>query len=535
VPIPSPINRAFERKLHAPSHLFTLLTISLRPAPNFPTMSAHQPHQDEHELDDEDDAAMLDPAEAGEEIPDDEDAPMGSDDDEDPSATLEEIQLQNDSVAHFDGHKDSIFCISQHPVHPEIIATGGGDDLGYIIDSTPPETPVLPASYQSNPQPQERESLKAIYKLEGHTDSLNAITFTLPKGQYVVSAGLDGRLRAWQGEPTGRRWKFLAEAQEVEEINWLAPCPHPSYPNTIALGANDGSVWVYTVNAADTSSPLTIVQAFYLHTESCTAGCWTPDGKLLATASEDSSLYVWDVFGEAAAAGLAEAQGSQSIVGLTGLDERFRVDGGLYSVAVAPNGAFAAVGGREGNIRIVGLPRIGAEPSSVAGGKGANAKSKVGGRKQAGGPKAASSSASGQAGQILASLQAGTDNVETISFSQPPLTLMAAGNVDGSITLLDTAHRFAVRRNIRGAHEDDQGEQAVVKVEFVTNTRTGGWLFTSCGYDGVVRRWDARGGTAAAAKGLVGEWRGHRGGGEGGGIMGFVQGDGKYITTAGDE
>ena len=195
----------------------------------------------------------------------------------------------------------------------------------------------------------------------------------------------------------------------------------------------------------------------------------------------------------------------------------------------------AAVGGREGNIRIVGLPRIGAEPSSVAGRKGASAKSKVGGSKQAGGLKAASSSASGQAGQILASLQAGTDNVETISFSQPPLTLMAAGNVDGSITLLDTAHRFAVRRNIPGAHEDDQGEQAVVKVEFVTNTRTGGWLLTSCGYDGVVRRWDARGGTAAAAKGLIGEWRGHRGGGEGGGIMGFVQGDGKYITTAGDE
>ena len=41
-------------------------------------MSAHQPHQEEHELGGEDDAAMLDPAEVGEEIPDDEDAPMRS-------------------------------------------------------------------------------------------------------------------------------------------------------------------------------------------------------------------------------------------------------------------------------------------------------------------------------------------------------------------------------------------------------------------------------------------------------------------------
>jgi ribosome assembly protein SQT1 len=302
----------------------------------------------------------------------------------------------------------------------------------------------------------------------------------------------------------------------------MVACPNPAHPNTLAFGASDGSVWVYKLDAADKASPLTIVQAFYLHTEATTAGAWSQDGKLLATVSEDSSLYVWDVFGDAAAAGVADGP---HVVGLTGLDERFRVEGGLYSVAIAPNGAFVAVGGREGQIRIVGLPRLGEEPSGAKG-----TKSKAGGSKTT-----ATSASSGQAGQILASLQAGEDNVETISFSQPPLTLMAAGNVDGSITLFDTAHRFAIRRSIQGAHEDEAGEQAVVKVEFVNSTGQGGWLLTSAGYDGVVRRWDARGGTAAAAKGLIGEWRGHRGGGEGGGIMGFVQGDGKAVVTAGDE
>ena len=112
---------------------------------------------------------------------------------------------------------------------------------------------------------------------------------------------------------------------------------------------------------------------------------------------------------------------------------------------------------------------------------------------------------------------------------------MAVGNVDGSITLFDTAHRFAVRRRIEGAHADQEFEHAVVKVEFVRKSGPGGSLLTSCGYDGVVRRWDTRGGTTAAAKGLVGEWGGHRGGGEGGGILGFVQGDGNYVITAGDE
>jgi hypothetical protein len=38
-----------------------------------------------------------------------------------------------------------------------------------------------------------------------------------------------------------------------------------------------------------------------------------------------------------------------------------------------------------------------------------------------------------------------------------------------------------------------------------------------------VRRWDARGGTATSEQGLIRRWKGHRGGGERGGVMGFVQ------------
>jgi ribosome assembly protein SQT1 len=491
-------------------------------------MSRHDPHSDDDQMEDEEEA-MLPATEAGEEIPDDGDAPMDSDDDD--AEAVGEIALQNDSVAHFDGHTDSIFCITQHPVHLQIVATGGGDDVGHIFDATPLSNP---ASANANGEPKERESVKSLFKLEGHQDSINGIAFTYPKGQYVCTAGLDGKLRVWEGVPDGKRWRFLAEAQEVEEINWLTPCPDPEHPNVIALGANDGSVWVYQIDREQKGSELQVLQAFYLHTESCTAATWSPDGKLLATVSEDSSFYVWDVFGDAAAAGLAPAQNAQHIVGLTGLDERFRVEGGLYSVAIAPNGTFAAVGGPEGHIRIVGLPRISQTSLASAGSSGAGARSKAGGGKQAGGPKGSAAS-SGQAGQILASLQAGSDNVETISFSQPPLTLMAVGNVDSSITLFDTAHRFAVRRRIESAHADTEFEHSVVKVEFVKREGPGCWLLTSVGYDGVVRRWDARGGTAAAGKGLMGEWRGHRGGGEGGGIMGFVQGDGEAVITGGDE
>jgi ribosome assembly protein SQT1 len=492
-------------------------------------MSSSHPHQDEDphrgvDQNEEEEEAMLDPNDAAEEIVDDGDAAMDSgSEDGGEDEIMQEIHLQNDSAAHFDKFKDSIFTIAQHPKLQNIVAVGGseGEDaggIGYIFDSTPEPSPVLPASYQSNPNERvERKGLEPIFTLEGHTDSINALAFTFPAGGFLVSGGLDGKLRAYT-EQKGS-WSFLSEAQEVEEINWIAPCPNPTFANTIALGANDGSVWVYTISS-DPSAPLQIVQSYFLHTESCTAGTWSADGKLLATVSEDGSLYVWDVFGEASAAGLTQDNG-QTVVGLTALDQRFAVEGGLFSVAIAPQGAFVVVGGAGGAIKVVGLPRLTsgtAASSSKAKGKGGKAVGNA-------------SASAGQAGQILADIQAQTDGIETLSFAPPPLTLLAAGSVDGSIALFDSAHRWAVRRHIKEAHE----EHSIVKVDFVKNQRTGGWLLTSCGMDGVVRRWDTRGGTGMANSGFVAEWKGHRGDGEGGGVLGFVQGDGNRIITAGDD
>lgn len=480
-----------------------------------------RPHGEPHQEEEEDDA-MLDADEADEVLEQGDDAAMDSGDED------EEILLQNDSAAHFDHHKSSIFCIAQHPTQPDLVATGGGDDIGYVWDCTPPEKPVLPASYQSDPTPREREGQTVIAALGNQDESVNAITFTRPNGKYIVTGTLAGTLNVY-ATPTSPQAnaRLVGSAKEVDEINWIAACPGTNPSDTIAFGANDGSVWVYTIDeTADPASPLVIVQSFFSHQSPCTAGAWTPDGKLLATVAEDGGLFVWDVFGAAAAAGVGDAaSGQQAVFGLTAEDERFRVDGGLYSVAVSPGGGIVAVGGAEGHIRIVGLPRLAAAAAAASkGGKAANA-------------------SAGQSGQILASLQAQSDGVETLDFSQPPLTLLAAGSVDGSIALFDAAHNFAVRRHIPSAHE----EEAVIQVAFVKTplgtANPKGHLLTSCGNDGVVRRWDVRGGntaapgaTAVGPKGLVGEWRGHRGGGDGGGILGFVQGGGgARIVTAGDD
>ncbi|KAJ6446884.1 ribosome biogenesis protein Sqt1 [Purpureocillium lavendulum] len=518
-------------------------------------MSSSKDHVDRPE-DDVDENDMLDADEAAEEIVNEgDDVAMDSDDE------AEELVLQNDSIAYFDLPQDSLFAIAQHPVHPSLVAVGGSagqeDDApgaGWLFDTSAAQSrPVLPSSFASDPataaETPKSTQLDSLFSLDGHTDSINALCWTLPRGEVLVSGGLDGRLRAWKADArpqSGVSMKFLGETQEVEEINWLAPCPSATNPNTIALGASDGSVWVYTIDPSDEANPLQIVQSYFLHTGPCTAGAWTPDGQLLATISEDTSLYVWDVWGVAAGKGLVGDNG-MTAVSLTGEDQRFEVEGGLYSMAIDPKGSFVAVGGAGGAIKIVSLPRLTPQPQAQARGGGGRGANKSSGDATAG-------------GQILASLHTQGDSVETLAVSSlaqttPPTTLLAAGSVDGSIVVYDATRRFAVRRHIVGAHE----EHSVVKVEFVR----GSWLLTSCGMDGVVRRWDLRAGgggasaggvapagaqppagaagaggaTAATADaGLRKEWKGHRGDGEGGGVLGFVQGQtGERVVTAGDD
>lgn len=502
---------------------------------------------------------VVDMEEVAEEIPTenaDGDIDMSEPDDDEG----EELQLVNDSVAYFDTHKDSVFAIAQHPTNPNIVATGGSegdsDDApgkGYVF--VVPETaqndgPVLPPSFAADPQAAAREmasqkeniQIQPVFAIDGHTDSINSLAFTLPKGDFLVSGGLDGRLKAYKVDASKPSFTFVGESQEVPEINWLAPCPSTDYPNTVALGASDGSVWVYTIDPSDTTTPLQIVQTFFLHTSSCTAGAWTPDGSLLATVDEESSLYVWDVWGLAAAKGHVSDNG-QTVVSLTPTDQRFAVEGGLFSVAIEPRGGYLAVGGAGGSIRIVGLPRLTEQTAAAT----AQAGSKAGKAKGAKAGATRGAGAEAQAGQILAALQVQSDGIETLAFApgSASVPLLAAGSVDGSITVYDPSRTFSVRRHIQGAHD----EFSVVKVEWVKQAQATGpaaaqqqWLLTSCGMDGVVRRWNLQGATPtqhvpnATVAGLEKEWKGHRGDGEGGGVLGFVQGlDGKKVITAGDD
>ncbi|KAH6981020.1 WD40-repeat-containing domain protein [Ilyonectria sp. MPI-CAGE-AT-0026] len=489
-------------------------------------MSSSEPRDPrDPQIDDMDE--MLDADDIAEEIPEDDDHAMDSDDD----GQQVEI-IQNDSIAYFDESPDSLFSIAQHPVHPSLIAVGGlagreesDGGVGWVFDtSVIPPPPVLPASYESDPAARKNTQLNSLESIKDHSNTVNALAWTLPRGEFLVSGDFDGLLQAWKAtvEPGSPfEMELCGSHHEATTIDWIEPCPSPAYPNTIAVGTSNSEastyyVYVFTLDLSG-SGPVFDQRACYvLHKVTCTAGAWTPDGSLLATVDEGSSLYVWDVWGEAAAKGLG-AGNNRPIVALTGANAKFKVEGGLHSIAMDPHGAWVAVSGGcsydkdsksgGGLIRIISLPRFAAR------GKKASVKPKAG-------------------GDIIESFAHSDESIETLSVTTasvaPPMTLLAAGSNAGSIAVYDMTH-YSQRRLIPSAHDG----YSVVKVEFIRNT----WLLTSCGTDGVVRRWDLRG-PGSAKK----EWKGHRpltekeGGGEEGGVMGFVHGEtGEQVVTVGDD
>lgn len=459
--------------------------------------------------DGEPEEAMLDPSEAAEEIPQDEDAMMHSDEDEDEGDDtgdqgMDEVELVNDSICYFDTHQDSIFTIAAHPKYPEsFFVTGGGDDTAYLWavpseEENSGDNRVVPCEG------------RVVQKLAGHSDSVTSAGFSRPDGGFVATAGLDGRLQVWRNQDaTGNvrksKWELVGSVQEVEEINWLEW--HPTDSNVLAVGASDGSVWIYDV----TESEVIIRHALYSHTGSCTAGAWLPtDGSLLCTVSEDGSFYAWD---------LVEGR---SLVGLTALDQRFEVEGGLVSIAINWEGTFAAVGGATGTCKVVSLPRSASSTTTTSSTS----------KKSKGGPSsssstAASSASSSTGGQILTTLQSHTQSVESLAFSRT-LPLLATASVDGQIIIYDHSRQFTIRKTLSSAHSD-----AVVKVEFVNpkpnnnlppaQAATAAILLTSCSTDGTIKRWDARSGN------LLNTWKGHADG-----VLGFVQTE-RFVVTAGDD
>ncbi|ORY35834.1 WD40-repeat-containing domain protein [Naematelia encephala] len=319
-----------------------------------------QPHEHEEEdpvLQDEDIVEVYNEE-------DDDNVPMDEDDDDNaqydgeiiiggPGPGEEEEMMDMErhednswGVTALHGAQQSIFTLSLHPLfpNPPIAVSGGEDDLGFIFSPIPAQSAGGVNSETFPP-----------VRLTGHTDSVVAAGWSFD-GEMVATGGMDGRVRVWkrvkarrgsqevqaESADSWRDWEFLTNLETGSEIQWVTW--HPK-GNVLSAGCEDSSVWLWNLPSGNT---LTVLSS---HTLASTAGLFPPPtARQLLTSSLDSSLILWEISSSAPAF-------KSSIFTAAGNPELDPAQHGITSLAVAPNGQLAAVGGAGGRVRLVSLPK----------------------------------------------------------------------------------------------------------------------------------------------------------------------------------
>ena len=132
-------------------------------------------------------------------------------------------------------HAEPVFSVAVNAAHPEMLATGGGDDVAHLW-RLGTEAPA--------------------FRLEGHTDTVGALAFSMD-GSLLATGGLDGTVRVWQAN-AGTLIGAPLEGP-TQGINWVAWHPRGA---VLLAGSEDATAWMWKLPEGS------VMQIFSAHSSS---------------------------------------------------------------------------------------------------------------------------------------------------------------------------------------------------------------------------------------------------------------------------
>lgn len=269
--------------------------------------------------------------------------------------------------------------------------------------------------------------------LFGHTAAVNGGDWSAD-GSRLVTASVDGTARVWEVTPAGGRLLLTLAGHGTGLVDaGFAPDG-----NQVVTLDTRGTAKIWDVGATGDAEWMNLPA----EPRWFGAVAFTPDGGLLLGSGAEGTLSVFD------AANGKKVRTLSAHGQVAGPGWGPRVNGGVASVGVSPDGRLVATGGRDNLVRVWSLPE-------------------------------------GDEIYTFSGHDADAENwIEAVRFS-PDGTLLASGSMDGTVRILEAATGREVQRL---AHDG-----AVLAVRFLADGRT----LVSGSWDGNMRVWDLDASTAS--------------------------------------
>lgn len=185
---------------------------------------------------------------------------------------FDEVAGEYECVSVCHGHSQDVKCVVWHPVDELLVSCAYDDSLR-----------VWKA---------DDDDWACLATLSGHTGTVWAAAFS-PDGALLVSCSDDRSLRLWRYDAAAGSFACVQTIADVSarplfSVAWSAA------NDLVAVAAGDNAIYVFgrTPDGAALELRATQRQA---HEADVNAVAWSPDGKQLASAGDDSVVNVWNV------------------------------------------------------------------------------------------------------------------------------------------------------------------------------------------------------------------------------------------------